>query len=415
MIFIEDGTKGNLAGNELKKYRQKKKILNLLYKHETLSGSSIGGRIGVSLPTALSLINELTKLKLIESCGTGVSKGGRKPNMFRLANDSVFVVACELDQYQGKLTIYNSHNQRVTPIVYFETSIDDQKLIDKIYEKTQKLIEENSLNEKRVYAIGLTMRGLVDEVEGINYTIKNPKFRNVKERLENKFPYLVYVNNDARMQAYGEYVFGKAKGYSNAIIANWSWGIGLGLILDGKLYNGSSGFAGEFSHIKVVEDGELCECGKRGCLQTIAASGVLIKNAVEEIESGAVTQLSRAFKDRIHDLQPEDIVKAAKMGDEFSISLLNNVGLALGKGLSVTIQLLNPDVIVLGGVISKAERFVLSPIYQSIYRHCLEQISSNVKIVISEDWEQSGLLGVTAILFQKLFSDLQSKNKYEFV
>ena len=94
---------------------------------------------------------------------------------------------------------------------------------------------------------------------------------------------------------------------------------------------------------------------------------------------------------------------------------MNNLGLALGKGISLTIQLLNPDIIVLGGIVAKAGHFVLTPIQQSIYKHCLEQISTNVKIVISENWEQSGLLGVAAMLFQGLFSDLNSKSKYEFV
>lgn len=415
MIFTEDLKEGNLSGNELKKYRQKKKILNLLYKYDTLSGSSISKRLGVSLPTVINLLNDLLQLDFIESCGTGVSRGGRKPNMFRLAKESVFIVACELDQYKGKITIYDSHNQAIIPIRYFETNIDDDELVEKIYTMTQKLILENAINENRIFGIGLTMPGLVDEVEGINYTIKNRKFQNVKQRLQSKFPYLVYINNDARMQAYGEYVFGKAKGHSNAVITNWNWGIGLGMILNGKLYNGSSGFAGEISHAKFVEDGDLCLCGKRGCLETIASARALVQNAIQGIQSGNVSQLTQKFKNNINDLQPEDVVKAAKMGDEFSISILNKLGLALGKGLSLTIQLLNPDIIVLGGIISEANRFVLTPVQQAINSHCLEQISSNVKIVISENWEQSGLLGVTAMLFQELFSDLNSKIKYEFV
>ena len=107
------------------------------------------------------------------------------------------------------------------------------------------------------------MPGLVDEVRGINYTIKNLKYNNVKERLENRFDKFVYVNNDARMQAYGEYIFGKAKGHSNAVIINWDLGIGMGMILNKKLYNGSTGFAGELSHTKFVDEGELCICGKQ--------------------------------------------------------------------------------------------------------------------------------------------------------
>lgn len=409
MILAENK---KLTGNELKKYRLKKKILGLLY-HHTLSGTSISSKIGVSFPTALTLLNELSELTFVETFGMGVSSGGRKPNMYRLSENSIFVVACELGRYMAKMTIFNAHNQPVTAILEFETNIDDNDLADKIYLNTKKLTEEYGINENRIYGIGVNMPGLIDEINGINHTIKNAEYRNVKERLEDRFGKFVYINNDARMQAYGEYIFGKAKGHSNAVIINWSWGIGMGMILNGKLYNGSSGFAGELSHTKFVDDGDLCICGKRGCLETIGSSNFLIHNAVREINENVVSQLTVAFKNRIQELQPEDIINAAKSGDEYAISLLNKIGLAVGKGLSFTIQLLNPEIIVLGGVISKANRFILTPIQQAINKYCLEQISSNVKIVISDNWEKSGLLGVSAMLFQHIFSEVISENLSE--
>jgi predicted NBD/HSP70 family sugar kinase len=412
MILAESSINNNLSGNELKKYRQKKKILNLLY-HGSMSGTSISGRIGVSFPTALALLNELTELKFVETYGTGASSGGRKPNMYRLSENSIYVVACELGRYKAKITIYNSHNIPVSSVSYFETSIDDNELVEKIYLNTQKLIQEFKIDEKRIYAIGVTMPGLIDEVKGINHTIKNKEYRNVRERIENKFGKLVYINNDARMQAYGEFIFGKAKGHANSVIINWSWGIGMGMIFNGKLYNGFTGFAGELSHTKFDDEGDLCICGKRGCLETVASSNYLIKNAKKGIEENVVSQLTIAFKNRLNELQPDDIINAAKSGDEFAILLLNKIGQALGKGLSFTIQLLNPEIIVLGGVISSANRFVLTPIQQSLNKYCLEQISSKVKIVISENWEQAGLLGVSAMLFQRLFSEVNSELKYD--
>lgn len=404
-----------LIGNELKKHRQKKRILNLLYRNDSMSGTAIAGRIGVSLPTAFVILNELVEMKFVESCGTGVSRGGRKPILFSLSNNSIYVIACELGRYQGRIVIYDAHSQPVTTIFSFDTSINDNDLVDKIYNNAQELIRNYKIDAQRIFAIGLTMPGLVDEIKGINYTIKNKELQNVRERLEEKFQNFVYVNNDARMQAYGEYIFGKAKGHSNAIIIYWSWGIGVGMILDGKLYNGSTGFAGELSHAKFVEDGDLCGCGKRGCLETVASSDFLVKNAIEGIKIGVVSQLTGIFKNRLQELKPEDILNTANQGDEFSIALLNKAGLALGKGLSFTIQLLNPEIIVLGGIISGAKRFILTPIQQSLNKYCLEQISSNVKIVISENWEQAGLLGITATLFQQLFSDTNSKIEFDFV
>lgn len=406
MIFGNSNRSEELAGNELKKYRQKKKILQLLYSHENLSGPVISKRLGVSLPTVLSVLKELTESEFVEIKGAGKSSGGRKPTLFGLSDDSLFVVACELGRYSGKITVYNPHNKQITPVVTFETSIDDDELTDKIYENAQKLIKENTINADRILGVGLTMPGLIDEEKGINYTIKKPAFRNVGERLEKKFGKLVYVNNDARMQAYGEYIFGAAKGHHNAIVVNWSWGVGLGMIMGGKLYNGASGFAGEFSHIQLVENGNLCICGKRGCLETVTSAYVLLREAAKGITENKVSQLTENFKNNTDNLKPEDVINAAKSGDEFSIQLLHQLGLSLGKGLSITIQLVNPDIIVLGGPISAANQFVLNPIQQSLNKYCLEQIVANTQIVISDIWGQSGLLGITAMLFKKLFSDM---------
>ena len=405
MILLADTIKGELTGTQLKKYQQKKKILNLLYRNDTLSGPIIGKRIGVSLPTAISLLNELTDLNYVEQRGTGESRGGRKPTLFGLSDNSIYILACEIERYRAKLIVYNSHNKPVTPLMKFDTSIDDDQLTDKIFQHARQLIDENNIDEERLLGIGITMPGLIDEEKGINYTIKNKAFQNVKQRLEEKFEKLVYVNNDARMQAYGEYVFGAAKGHKNAMVVTWSYGVGLGLIVDGKLYNGAYGFAGELSHIQLVEDGNLCICGKRGCLETVASAYVLVREAKKGIEENKISQLTRQFKNRLDELKPEDVINAAKAGDEFSIHLLHQIGLALGKGLSITLQLLNPDIIVLGGPVSVANQFVLTSIQQSLNKYCLEQIYSNTKIVVSDIWEQSGLLGVTAMMYQKIFCD----------
>lgn len=405
-MLIEKINETNLTGNERKKYRRKKKILDLLYHNEILSGPVICKKLGVSLPTALVLINELISSKFVEVRGRGISKGGRKPTMFGLSSNSIFVIACELGRYQGKMAIYNSHNEVVSPLERFHTNIDDSELTEKIYSTSQKLIQATNIDEHRIFGIGLTMPGLIDEKLGINYTVKKQNLRNIKERLENKFNKLVYINNDARMQAYGEYIFGMARGHKNAIVINLSWGLGVGMIIDGKLYNGSTGFAGELAHTRFVEDGDLCICGKRGCLETVVSVNSLIKNAQKGIIDGKISQLTNRFAQNHQNLNPEDIILAARAGDEFSISLLNSIGIALGKALSVTIQLINPEIIVLGGIISAANQFILTPIQQSLNRYCLEQISENTKIVVSENWEQSGLLGVTAMLYQKLFSDM---------
>ncbi len=394
-----------MSVNELKQYRYKKSILRLLYHSEPVSAPDLSKKIGISLPTVLMLLNDLISSGLVTVMGTGASTGGRKPALYGLSDESLFVIACDMGRYSAKMSIFNSHNQRVTPLKYIDTHIDDVELVPKLYKTAKDLITVYNIPQDKIFGLGVDMPGLVDSRQGINYTIKNPDFQEVRKHLEAEFKTFVYIDNDARMQAYGEYIFGKAKNRRNAIVVNWSWGVGLGMILNGELYGGTTGFAGELSHIQMAEEGDLCICGKRGCLETVASANTILKLARQGISEGRVSQLTEQFRNNPGDMTPEHVIGAARSGDEFSISILNKIGLSLGKGLSVLIQLMNPEIIVLGGPISKANQYVLTPIQQALNKFCLEKIVSNTTIVTSEIDEHSGLLGSAAMVYQHLFSD----------
>jgi predicted NBD/HSP70 family sugar kinase len=408
MLFLTDTRKEDLSVSELNRYRQKKRILRLLYKYEELSAPQICKYLSVSMPTAIILLTDLVSSKFIVSKGVGESKGGRKPLIYGLVKDSLFVLVCDMGRYFTKMTIFNTHNEQVASLKIIETSIDDPKLEDKLFQGANELFKEYEIPYNKIFGIGIDMPGLIDSQKGINYTIKDESLQNVKKRIQEKFNKLVCIDNDARMQAFGEYIFGKAKDKNNAIVINWNWGIGLGMILDGKIYKGTTGFAGEISHIKMVDNGSLCICGKTGCLETIASSHALLKYANEGIENNVTTQLTNNTKDNSEKLTVEDIISAAKLGDEFSISILSKIGMDLGKGLSYIIQLLNPEIIVLSGRLAKANQFILTPIQQSLNKYCIEKISSNSEIVISELSEKSGLLGLTATLYHEIFSDMKT-------
>lgn len=398
-----------MSVNEQNKSRHKKAILRLLYFNSPLSAPELSKKIGISLPTTLLLLQELTSSGLISVKGTGVSTGGRKPAIYGLSDDSLYVIACDMGRFVAKLTIFNTHNEKISPPRFIETHIDDEELVPKLHTVAMELTRKLHIPHKKIIGLGIDMPGLVDSRVGINYTIKNQKFQNIRERLEQAFGTYVYIDNDARMQAYGEYIFGKAKSCRNAIIVNWSWGIGMGMVLNGELYGGNTGFAGEFSHIQIDEGGDLCICGKRGCLETVASVNTILKLARQGISDKIVSQLTGQFGSRPENLTTDDIIAAARSGDEFSINILNKVGYALGKGLSIVIQLMNPEVIVLGGPVAKANQFVLTPIQQALNKYCLEKILASTAIVTSEIDEQAGLLGCAATLYQQIFSHSFSK------
>ncbi len=397
---------------ELNKLTQKRTIVGLLHKDGYTSAPELSKKLKISLPNCLSILSDLIDSGFVKNIGIGESSGGRKPALYGLSENECFVIACDVARFSANMTILNCANKFVSPIVSIETHIDDNQFVEKLFNAADHLIREHQIPEEKIMGFGVDMPGLIDSKLGINYTIKKEKFQNIGVQLAQRFKKLVYIDNDARMHAYGEYCFGAAKGYENAIIIHWSWGLGLGIFVNGKLYSGNNGFAGEFSHIPIVENGDLCICGKRGCLETIASSNTIIKRIKQGISEGEISSVINQFKDSPESVSPEDVIAAARLGDEFSISILNEIGIGMGKGLSYIIQLLNPEVIVLSGPISKANQYVLSPIQQSLNRLCLEKISGNTNILISDQGDFSALLGTSEMVLRQIFAGLNFKQEH---
>ncbi|NEW83387.1 MAG: ROK family transcriptional regulator [Mariniphaga sp.] len=396
----------NISTSELNKIRQKKKILSSLHTNGNTSATELAKLLKISLPTCIVLLNDLIASGYLKNIGVGESSGGRKPSLYGLSEDVLYVIACDFARYSANMAIFDCYNKFVTPVVQIDTHIDDPHLVDKLYEAAKKLMADHGISEEKVFGLGVDMPGLINSKSGINYTIKDKKHQNIGRELKQKFNKPVYIDNDARMHAYGEFQFGAAKNYKDAIIIHWSWGLGLGIFVNGQLYSGKNGFAGEFSHIPMVENGELCICGKRGCLETIASSNTIMKRVAQGFEDKEVSALINQFAAHPEKVTPEDVILSARMGDEFCIAILNEIGKSMGKGLSYIIQLLNPEVIVLSGPLSKAKQYVLSPIQQSLNRLCLEKISESTPILISDMGDQSALLGTSEMIFQKVFTEM---------
>jgi len=394
-----------ISGPEQNKNRLKKRLLHQLYIAGQASIPQMARMLSVSIPTVKNLIVELLESDEVKSAGIGESNGGRKPELYELQSGRFHVVACDMGRYMATMAVYNCRNQQVGNALKIRTNYDDPDLIEKLVENYYRIIKENNLGVQHIYGFGIDMPGLIDSKHGINYTIKNRRNQNIRKALEKHISTYIYIDNDARMQAFGELRFGKAKGKKDVIRVHWSWGLGLGMILDGKLYSGSTGFAGELSHIKLEDGGELCICGKRGCLETEGSATSLMREVRKGVMQNVVSVLTTRYKDNLDAITPEIVIDAARAGDEFAILQLNHIGMALGKGLSILIQLLNPEIIIIGGPLSSARQFVLTPIQQALNRYCLEKISQNIPVEISELDENAGLLGVTACLFDTIFSE----------
>jgi len=397
------GTSSNV---ERKKYLQKIKIVRSLFFEGAKTNTDICDQFHISSPTSIRLLSQLIEEGLVIKEGQGKSVGGRKPDLYRLKEDSFYVLGIQLERSKLRLAIFDNNNRTILKEENIPFQIDAKaNSVEELYEQGNRLIEKSKIDISKLMGIGISMPGLVSAEEGKNFTyfISDREPESLQDKLSHKFGKPVYILNDAKSACLAEFRFGLAKGKKNVLVISMDWGVGLGIIIDGKMHHGASGFAGEFGHIPLVEDGLLCHCGKRGCLETVASGLALSRKVMEGLEKGESSILSQLPLKEQEKIEPEKIIAAANKGDQFAINLLSEIGKNLGKGLAVLIQIFNPELIILEGKFSEAKQFITIPIQQSINTYCMAQLREKTQVSLSDLGQDSVLLGAVAAVMENIF------------
>ena len=385
---------------ELKNNFQKRKIIKNLFLYGAMTNTDLGQFVKLSTPKIISLLNELKAEGLVEELGQGNSSGGRRPNLYGNKEDAFYIIGISINIYKTSVSIFNAKNQKVTDDQILTLTISHgTSIIDPIVDFTENVIREKQIPREKILGIGIEMPGMVDSETGINKTYMVSD-QPVAEVFRKKFGMEVLIENDAKARAFAELRFGLAHGRKNILAIHLDWGIGLGIIVNGKLYKGRDGFAGEFGHLPMVDNGILCKCGKQGCLETIASGTAIARMAKEGMETGRSTFLGELSDHDQENNEIRKVVQAATMGDQYSISILANVGHWLGKGLAYLIQIFNPELIILGGRMSEANQFILPPIQQSIQIFCNPELGNEIEIKVSELGSKAGIQGVATLFLE---------------
>jgi len=387
---------------ELKNNFQKRKIIKNLFLYGAMTNTDLGKFVKLSTPKIISLLNELKAEGLVEELGQGNSSGGRRPNLYGNKEDAFYIIGISINLYKTSVSIFNAKNQKVTDDHILTLTISHgTSIIDPIVDFTENVIREKQIPREKILGIGIEMPGMVDSETGINKTyMVSPE--PVAEIFQKKFGIEVFIENDAKTRAFAELRFGLAHARKNVLAVHLDWGIGLGIIVNGKLYKGRDGFAGEFGHLPMVDNGLLCRCGKQGCLETIASGTAIARMAKEGMETGRSSFLVGLNDSDKENIEIRKVVQAATMGDQYSITILANVGHWLGKGLAYLIQIFNPELIILGGQMSEANQFILPPIQQSIQIFCIPELGNEIEIRVSELGSQAGIQGVAALVLEHI-------------
>jgi len=266
-----------------------------------------------------------------------------------------------------------------------------QHVIDRIVAAVGEALEADGTAARQVRALGIGLPGPVDPSAGLVISPANlPGFRNVplNRILTRATGIPSYLHHDAHLAALGEHRRGAARGASEMIYVTVSTGIGAGILLGGELYAGAHGIAGEVGHIVLQRNGPLCTCGQRGDLEAIA-SGTGIARAARELAPGTPGSA-------LHGLEhphAQDVVRAARAGDELATSILENAGRYLGVAMGTLVNLFNPQLIVLGGSVIKAGNLLLRPMRRSMNASSWKAARRGLRIVRPALGDDAGLIG----------------------
>ncbi|MCC7524102.1 MAG: ROK family protein [Chitinophagaceae bacterium] len=383
----------------------KRKIIRQLYFSNLISCAELSQKIEKSLSLTTKMLNELIADSVVVETGYAPSSGGRRPIMYSLKPDVLYIVSVAMDQFFTRVAIMDMRNQFVSPIEKFELPLaDNPSALGVLTSKIQTVINQSGISKAKFAGIGIGMPGFVDQQHGVNYTFLPVNGESISEQISAATGLPCYIENDSGIIALAELRFGAARNRKNAMVINVGWGVGLGIILEGSLFRGDNGFAGEFSHIPLFDNGKLCSCGKSGCLETETSLFVMIEKAKQGIKEGKVTVLRGMLSGEETDLErdAEAVIQSAGKGDRFAIALLSEAGYNIGRGIAILIHLLNPGIVVLSGRGALAGKIWQAPIQQALNEHCIPRLAVNTGISISTLGYNAELIGSAALVMEQL-------------
>jgi glucokinase-like ROK family protein len=373
-------------------------ILDLLRRGDRISRTELARRSKLTKPTVSTIVDEFITTGVVREVGLGESlSGGGRPAMLLEFDDTsaaylgihfgVRATRVALADARGNIRLVRDRpSLRETPERAAKTA---RALVVEV-------LQAAKIPRARVAAVGATVPGLVDQDTGVCVLAPNLGWKDfpLRETLQNELRVPVIVNNITQASALAEGRLGAARGKLSYVWVYVGSGMGAGIVIDGQIFHGQRGFSGEIGHCPVVEDGPLCGCGRRGCLETVASTMALVKAAKTAIAGKSSTILSKTKGE----IDIAAITAAASKNDKVAMRILDQASEYLGRGLSYLLNILNPEMIVLGGPVAQAGDYLLREVRASVARHAL--LPHGVAIVPSTLGDRAELAGAVLLAME---------------
>ena len=382
----------------------KKRIIT----HYIYNGSStitdLAKELDLSVPTVTKFISEMCEEGYINDYGKLETSGGRHPSIYGLNPESGYFIGVDIKKFSINIGLINFKGDLLelnmnTPYEFENT----QEALEELCSMIKAFINKIEVNADKIMNICINISGRVNPESGYSFSMFNFSERPLAEVLTEKIGFPVCIDNDTRAMTYGEYMKGCVTGEKNIIFVNISWGLGIGIIIDGKIYTGKSGFSGEFGHINAFDNEIICHCGKKGCLETEASGSAFQRIFLERIKNGETSILSKRLKEKNKPLTLDDLIEAACKEDLLCIEIIEEIGQKLGKQIAGLINIFNPELVIIGGTLSLTGDYITQPIKTAIRKYSLNLVNKDSAIATSKLKDKAGIIGACMLARSRMF------------
>ena len=381
-------------------------LLNLLIEHGGQTIAELSSSLGVSVPYTTTTLNELIEDGLIEVTGKKDNYSKRAPKIYDLIATSGYFLGIDTGKQSLTFGICDFCGNMVAEpeLIHFDYQ-DTPECFDRFINLINEYIQRSGIARSQIKKACMSIGGRVNPEIGCAYNYFTCTEMPLAEALTERLDLPFCIDNDTRCMTYGEYLKGVCKGLKNIIFVNVSWGIGIGIIFDGKLYLGKSGFSGEIGHMHIYNNDIICHCGKTGCMETETSGSALLRKMKEALENGGTSVLSDKVKNQHQELTLQDILDAIKKEDVLSIETLQKVAVELGTNLAGIINIFNPEMLVIGGDLSVTGAYLTQPICMGIKKFSLNMVNEDSQVAASTLKEHAGLIGACLMARSKYLNN----------
>lgn len=398
-VFSDETVTGGVA---FKNKSLKKAIINTLDSAGDLTIAELAKELNISTPKITSLVNELIQHGLLQDLGKIDSTGGRRASIYGLVSDACYFLGVDVKRYYINIGLldFKKHMLNVEEKIPYPLE-NTHEALKTLLEAIRNFIERQGVDRQKILGIGINLSGRVNNITGYSYSYFHFQEAPLAQYIQQELGILTFLENDSNAMAYGEFCNGIVENEKHVLFINLDYGTGSGIIIDGHVYYGKSGFSGEFGHIPLYNNEILCGCGKKGCLETEVSGQALLRMVKERLGAGSSSILTQMVEN-IEALKLEDIVDAAMNEDVLTIELLAEMGEKLGKALAILINLFNPELVILGGTLAATGDYLRLPARSALNKYSLSLVNSDTQVKMTKLGEKAGVVGACLIARNKV-------------